>query len=174
MNIIMNSTIKRKAPPTVSFYDRHICCSSFFLHLFAARTFSGGGVSGLSVKTSNLCFIMHYKDVTDLSLWFVPLIPHDQMKENNPSLLEDICLHPSWTHSSIFWQQEAVFMGVCYVTAESVSQTHVWSSSFWECGGVTGYCVQQGTWRGTPTVMMHHLPSSHGLYTHAISSVYGD
>lgn len=100
MNIAMNSTIQRKAPPTVSFHDKHICSSSFRSRakldkwhvlkykatqtadtnsqfgssssvsstLFAARTISGGGVSVLSVKTSNLCFIMHYKDVTDLSL----------------------------------------------------------------------------------------------------------
>lgn len=112
--------------------------------LFAAHNTNSGGGSILSVKSSKLqCFIICYKDVRLFSLWFVPPIPYSEVKENNPLV---IGLPTPWMHS-IFQPQKLIFMGVFYITAKSLSQMLIWSSSFLECGGITWSCVQQATWR---------------------------
>lgn len=132
--------------------------------LSAARNTNSGGVSILSVKSSKLhCFIICYKNVTLLSLWFVPPIPYSEVKENNPLVIGKTFACFQFECIPYFSHKNLIFMGVCYITAESLSQMLIWSSSLWECGGRTGSCVLQGTCRWwciicPPNMACIHMP----------------
>lgn len=136
--------------------------------LFAACNINSGGVSFLSVKSSKLhCFIICYKDVTLLSLWFVPPIPYSEGKENNPlvsrktfACLQFKCI-PYFSHKNLF-------LWVCVILLQSHSARCSFGAHLSESVEIEHHHVycrepEEGTWRWwciicPPNMACVHMP----------------